>query len=129
MLLLRLGTRSPVEFAVEAKWLICREVCIPEHAKLHLALPVSSAASVDQQHAQLFAKTDKLLPQSLPRTWNASFTSAKDDFVLTIRAGKPITKAEFFPLDPDRSIILLRKNFIPCVHGARIDVKEIRSAG
>src|SRR6476620_1499740 len=38
----------PVEFGVEAKWLICREVCIPEHSQLSLTLPASSAPNVDQ---------------------------------------------------------------------------------
>ena len=71
-----IGDRS-AEFGAEAKWLICREVCIPEHASLHLTLPVSSTTDVDQQHAQLFAKTDKLIPQPLPRAWNASVTSGK----------------------------------------------------
>ncbi len=33
---------APVQFGAEAKWLVCREVCIPEHAQLHLTLPVSS---------------------------------------------------------------------------------------
>ena len=90
----------PVEFGVEAKWLICREVCIPEHAQLRLALPMAATANVNEQSAPLFAKTDKLLPQALPRSWRVRFTSEKDDLLLTIRAGKPITKAEFFPLDP-----------------------------
>jgi thiol:disulfide interchange protein DsbD len=91
---------APVEFGVEVKWLVCREVCIPEQANLHLTLPASSAASLDRQHAQLFAKTDKLLPQPLPFGWKVSFTLAKDDFILNIRANKPIAQAEFFPLNP-----------------------------
>jgi hypothetical protein len=55
---------------------------------------------VDQHHAQLFAKADKLLPQPLPSNWKVSFASSKDDLALTIHADKPITQAEFFPLDP-----------------------------
>lgn len=88
------------EFGAEAKWLVCREICIPEHADLRLTLPVAATASVDQHHAQLFAKTDKLLPQPVPSGWTVNFSSAKDGLVLTIRADKPITQAEFFPLDP-----------------------------
>jgi DsbC/DsbD-like thiol-disulfide interchange protein len=95
-----LNVSAPVEFNVEVKWLVCREVCIPEHADLHLSLPVGATASLDQQHSQLFAKTDKLIPQPLPRGWNASATSDKDDFVLTIRADKTIMQAIFFPLGP-----------------------------
>jgi DsbC/DsbD-like thiol-disulfide interchange protein len=96
-----LNVSAPVEFNVEVKWLVCREVCIPEHADLHLSLPVShAAAGVDQQHAQLFAETDKLLPQPLPSGWKVSFSSAKDDFILNIRANKTIMQAIFFPLGP-----------------------------
>ena len=112
------------EFGAEAKWLVCREVCIPEHASLHLTLPVSSAAGVDQQHAQLFAKTDKLIPQPLPRAWNASVTSTKDDFVLTIRAGKAITKAEFFPLDPGQIDNPAPQKLQPTSNGAKITLKK-----
>lgn len=89
---------TSVEFGAEARWLVCREVCIPEQTSLHLTLPVSSAAGVNQQHAQLFEKTDKLIPKPLPSGWKVSFTPTKDDLVLTIRAGKPIAQAEFFPL-------------------------------
>jgi thiol:disulfide interchange protein DsbD len=91
---------TSVEFGAEAKWLICREVCIPEQTTLHLTLPVSSAASADQQHALLFEKTDKLIPRPLPSGWKASFTPTKDNLVLTIHTGKSITQAEFFPLEP-----------------------------
>lgn len=93
-------SETPIEISAEVKWLVCREVCIPEHARLRLLLPVAATASADPQHAPLFAKTMKLVPQPLPRGWRASATSAKDKFLLTIRTGKPITKAEFFPLDP-----------------------------
>src|SRR5512140_1177806 len=77
---------TSVEFGAEVKWLVCREVCIPEHADLHLTLPVSPDASVDQHHAHIFAKTDKLLPQSLPSGWKINFSSTKDEFLLTLRA-------------------------------------------
>lgn len=112
------------EFGAEAKWLICREVCIPEHANLHLTLPVSSAAGAEQENAQLFAKTDKLIPQPLPRAWNASVTSTKDDLVLTIRAGKLITKAEFFPLDPGQIENAAPQKLQPTSNGAKITLKK-----
>ncbi len=112
------------EFGAEVKWLICREVCIPEHANLHLTLPVSSAAGVEQQNAPLFAKTDKLIPQPLPRAWNASVTSRKDDFVLTIRAGKAINKAKFFPLDPGQIENAAPQKLQPTSNGAKITLKK-----
>ena len=118
------SNRTPVEFGVEVKWLICREVCIPEHAELRLSLPVAATASADPQHAQLFEKTDKLLPQPLPRAWKASVTSRKGEFLLTIRTGKPITKAEFFPLDPGQIDNAAPQELHPLKAGARLTLKK-----
>ena len=87
---------------VEAKWLICREVCIPDKAKLALSLPVSGAAKNDPATARLFADAEKLLPAPWPKAWNARAESQTSNFVLTIDAGKPVNKAMFFPLDPDQ---------------------------
>jgi DsbC/DsbD-like thiol-disulfide interchange protein len=120
----RLGIGNPLEFAVEVKWLICREVCIPEHANLHLEVPVLEAASVNQQHAQVFAKTDKLLPQLLPRDWKINIVSAKNDFILTIRARKPITQAEFFPLDPGQIDNPAPQKVQPTRSGVKITLKK-----
>jgi DsbC/DsbD-like thiol-disulfide interchange protein len=95
------NSRTPAEIGLEAKWLVCREVCIPEHAQLRLALPAAGPAAMNgSSSAHLFAMTEKLLPQPLPRGWKASATSVKDEFVLAISAGKPITRAVFFPLEP-----------------------------
>jgi DsbC/DsbD-like thiol-disulfide interchange protein len=120
----QLGSSDPVKFAVEVKWLICREVCIPELANLHLTLPVSTTARVDQEHAQLFAKADGLIPKSLPRAWNASVASAKNDFILTIHADKPITKAEFFPLNSGQIDNPAPQKLQPTSNGAKIALKK-----
>jgi thiol:disulfide interchange protein DsbD len=97
-----LAAGSTVPIVADAKWLVCREVCIPEHAQLRLELPVAQNTKDNPQSAPLFAKTDKLMPRPLPRNWNASIKSGKDEFVLSVHAGKAITKAEFFPLEPNQ---------------------------
>jgi thiol:disulfide interchange protein DsbD len=115
---------SPVEIGVEIKWLICREVCIPEHAQLHMTLPVAASAKEDPRSEPLFARTDKLLPQPLPRAWKASVTSRKGEFLLMIHAGKPITKAEFFPLDPGQIDNPAPQNLQPSRTGATLTLKK-----
>ena len=115
---------SSAEFAADAKWLICREVCLPEHANLRLALPVSTTTGLDQQHAQLFAKADKLVPQPLFRAWNASATSSKDDLILMVRADKPITQVEFFPLNPGEIDNPAPQKVQPTPSGAKITLKK-----
>lgn len=115
---------TSVEFGAEAKWLVCREVCIPEHADLRLTLPVAETASVDQQHAELFAKTDKLLPQPLPSGWKVNFSSAKDELILTVRAGKLVKQAEFFPLDPGEIDNAAPQKLQPSHTGAKLIFKK-----
>ena len=85
--------------SADANWLICREVCIADRAQLHLALPVSAAASLDTLHAQLFDRARQRLPRSWPASWKATATSGKDNFVLSVQVGKPLRQAEFFPLE------------------------------
>jgi len=88
-------------FTVEAKWLICREVCLPDHAQLQMSLPISGKAiGENPSSAKLFAHTEALLPKPVPRSWKVSARSRKDDFAMTITAGKRIAKAQFFPLYP-----------------------------
>jgi thiol:disulfide interchange protein DsbD len=118
------GQLGKLQFAAEAKWLICREVCIPEHAQLQLALPVTAQAKQDPASERLFAATEKLLPRPLPRGWHASATSTKDAFVLTISAGKPVTKAQFFPLDPGQIDNPAPQKLQPSATGLQIILKK-----
>lgn len=97
---------SSAEIGLDARWLICREVCLPDHAQLHLALPVKNDSGVDQ----LFAKTESQVPKPLPASWRTRAESHKGAFVLTIDtdralangAGVSPAKAEFYPLEADQ---------------------------
>jgi thiol:disulfide interchange protein DsbD len=116
------GASVPIN--ADAKWLVCREVCIPEHAQLHLELPVGQSAKDNPQSAALFAKTEKLLPRPIPRGWNASAKSEKDEFVLSVHAGKPVTKAEFFPLEPNQIDNPAPQKLRPLPGGVKIELKK-----
>lgn len=113
-----------VQIAAEAKWLVCREVCIPEHGQLHLALPVAATAKVNQQSAPIFARTMKQLPQPMPHGWKASASSEKDDFVLSVQAGRQIAKAEFFPLEPGQIDNPAPQKLQPLATGLKITLKK-----
>ena len=90
------------DVTLDAKWLICREVCIPDHAQLHLTVPVIANANNDHHITALFDNTRKLLPKPLPPIWHAQAESLKDSFVLSIQGGPSAQKAEFFPLEPEQ---------------------------
>ncbi len=115
---------SAVQIIADAKWLVCREVCIPEKAQLHLSLPVAAGAKENASFAALFAKTEKLLPKAMPRTWKARARAEKDDFVLSIYAGRQISKAEFFPLDPDQIDNPAPQKLQPLPAGLKITLKK-----
>jgi DsbC/DsbD-like thiol-disulfide interchange protein len=114
----------PVQIGAEAKWLICREVCIPEHAHLDLSLPVAATAKENPQSAPLFQQAEKLLPRPLPRGWKVSAKSAQDGFVLTVEAGRKITQAQFFPLEPAQIDNPALQKLQPSPRGVKIALKK-----
>ncbi len=118
----RAGESIPI--AAEAKWLVCREVCLPERAQLHLTVPVAATAKENPQSAPIFAHTMKLLPQPAPRGWRVSARSEKDDFVLSVQAGRRIVKAEFFPLEPGQIDNPAPQKLEPLATGLKITLKK-----
>jgi thiol:disulfide interchange protein DsbD len=112
-----------LRFAVEARWLVCREICIPEHAGLELFLH-SGAIKDNPANAKLFIDAEKLLPIAMPHGWKAGAESRKDDFLLTVAAGKPITKAIFFPLDPGQIDNPAPQKLQSAASGAKIALKK-----
>jgi DsbC/DsbD-like thiol-disulfide interchange protein len=115
---------SRVEIGLDAKWLICREVCIADHAHLNLALPVSASPKDDANTAQLFASTLKLVPKPLPPGWRVSVRSGKDSFALTIATGTPVRQAQFFPLEPDQIENAAPQTLRTISQGAQITLKK-----
>ena len=115
---------APLEIGLEAKWLICREVCIADHASLHLSVPPASGVKENPASAPLFARAEKLVPRPLPRVWKASFSSRKDSFVLFIQSGKLISKAEFFPLEPGQVDNAAPQSLQPVARGVKITLKK-----
>lgn len=113
-----------VQIAADAKWLVCREICIPEHSSLHLSLLVTASAKENQQSAPIFARTKKLLPQPMPHGWKVIAKSGKDDFVLSVLAGKRIAKAEFFPLEPGEIDNPAPQKLEPLATGVKITLKK-----
>lgn len=112
------------EINLQAKWLICSDVCIPDHAELHATLSAASPKSQESAQATLFTEARKRLPKPWPRSWKASAASEKDSFVLTIAAGKAISRAEFFPLVADQIENAPPQPLEATATGAKITLKK-----
>lgn len=97
----RLGS-APVQLSVEAQWLACRDICIPEHAVANVTvrqgpLAVRPAAAPSPT---LFTEAAERLPK--PSPWNASLAVDATNVVLTVhgivRQMPAVVQARFLPL-------------------------------
>ena len=78
---------NEVTLNADVNWLICKEVCIPEAAKLSLSLPVDAAGSrPNLERVSDFADARGRLPKESPE-WQ--FAAARQDSLLVIRATPP----------------------------------------
>jgi thiol:disulfide interchange protein DsbD len=116
------GALSGATIRLDAHWLICREVCLPDQAHLELRLPLSSGP--DAVTADLFSRALRLVPKPLPAAWKASVESRKDDFVLSLRTGKSLSAAQFFPLEPSQVDNAAPQKIQPSARGAEITLKK-----
>ncbi len=80
--------------AADARWLVCKQICVPEQAHFTLDLPVGHAAPSAQ--AALFAAADRRIPRASP--WTAHIAA---DGTLWLRGAElnaaNVTSAWFIP--------------------------------
>ena len=119
-----LNNDSPVAIAADAKWLVCREVCIPDRTQLRLSLPVSSSAPKSSASATLFTRAKAQLPKKAPRQWKMIVQSRNEDFVLTVNAGRSFRNATFFPLNPGQIENAAPQQAVSTPTGVRITLKK-----
>jgi thiol:disulfide interchange protein DsbD len=73
---------SAVTIAVEARWLVCREACIPGKAMLTLALPIAAEAAPDPRWQAGFAAARAAQPQ--PGRWTGVAHERGDRIEVTL---------------------------------------------
>jgi Disulphide bond corrector protein DsbC len=106
------GTQQ--NLAATAKWLVCREICIPDHAELGLTMnivarPVNAGAKLPFGAAELsqsatgtlFTRFKKLIPVATPSYWRVRAVSEGGDIILSVETGQPEEHAAFYPFLPD----------------------------
>lgn len=92
-----------VRLAAKAKWLVCKDICIPGEADLELTVPVSDATPApDPNWRAAFARSREQLPRATPE-WEGRFSIAEGDFSLGIQGVQFPARAriEFFPIAND----------------------------
>lgn len=113
-----------IPLVATVKWIVCQETCIPGHADVSLTLPVAGEPAKPAADHGLFTKTKASLPRQMPRTWKQSALAHKDGFVLTLRTGKPVSNAMFFPMDEDQIENAAPQQVHSEPTGVRIELKK-----
>jgi thiol:disulfide interchange protein DsbD len=100
------GARAGRALAVEAeaRWLVCKEDCIPESATFSLELPVDPAPPTTTRWSELFARMDERMPLDLPEV-QAKLLPAESERLrvdVTVPPELALEEAdlEFFPATP-----------------------------
>jgi DsbC/DsbD-like thiol-disulfide interchange protein len=95
------GLTDSIQIAADVKYLICREICVPARTHVSLSMPISAEARQAARWRLLSAQTKSQIPKELPPGWKASARSQNTSFILSIYAPAYISRATFFPLDPN----------------------------
>jgi thiol:disulfide interchange protein len=94
------GSEQVTHLQAHARWLVCREVCVPGKAFLGLSLP-ESANQNTRASAELIASAIQAEPIALPGGESVLVSGTKDHLALRIETGERESGAEFYPLDED----------------------------
>jgi thiol:disulfide interchange protein len=115
---------GPAVIKAHARWLICRETCIPEKAELELPLRLADKSVVSAQQ-KLFSKFNQLLPKESPEGWGAKVESIGEYFELHLRGSKVSEKnAFFFPSNPELIENASEQIFSKTPDGLKIKLKK-----
>ena len=95
---------STARFAVEAKWLVCSEACIPGKATLSLELPLQSQnPTTNARHAPLFQAAQARQPQATD--WRGTAVDTGKGVRIELH-GKDIPNAQGVDVFPSESKLL-----------------------
>lgn len=94
-------TGTPVHLTAKAKWLVCKDLCIPGSADYSLDLAVGGQTVPDPARQAEFAAARALLPQDLPAAATTTFSVTDGSLNLALRGlALPAGAAlEFFPIN------------------------------
>lgn len=91
-----LAVGTTISFTARAKWLVCKDICIPEEATLDLALPVVATPTPNEQWREMFAKYREREPQKMA-PFDARFAVQDEAVTLFFKSDQPSAGALFFP--------------------------------
>ena len=109
-------------------WLVCREVCIPGKAKMGIDLHVVPGAPAATRVGPIGEALNNI-PGPLPANMKFAVMGGKSDFVATLTKGSSLSKAEFYPFDPDLIQNAAEQVIEPQKDGVRLRIPRYVDSG
>jgi DsbC/DsbD-like thiol-disulfide interchange protein len=116
---------STTTIAAAVKYVVCREICIP--GKAHLTLPLSATGLAEGQKSQwhaLFEQTKVQIPKAAPAGWKVAADSNNENFILSVRTGRRMDSATFFPLESGEIDNSAAQVFAPNKDGFQLTLRK-----
>lgn len=124
-----LAPAGEVTESANVNWLVCREMCIPGKATLHLTLPVSQMQPEnDPANAALFERFEAQVPSVLPSTMNASYSAIPGGMELTVRTARREQGAVFYPAQKDLILNAAPQHFVSSPQGFTLQLESAEGA-
>jgi thiol:disulfide interchange protein DsbD len=120
------NARGTAELKAKAKWVVCKDICLPGGAELTLKVAAGSAAPSDPAVQALFAQADAAIPLAPAATdWSFAARASGDTAILiaTPPAGVPIQSLSFFPDDADMVENAAPQRFYPVDGGYAVEAR------
>jgi len=121
----RLKAGEKADLSATVNWLVCRDICVPGHATLDLAIPVGTGSPAPPSPSHpLFAKARSDLPRPAPKAWKLKASLDRRQFVLDVETGKQEAGGAFFPLEPNQLENAAPQRITPYSRGIRIELQR-----
>ena len=112
---------SALEIGLEATWLICADICVPETGRFSLSLPVVASPAATASARSLFAAARAAMPTAFEGA--ASFSARGDRLTLELASSPKAAGAYFFPDLEGVSDPAAPQRFERTGDGARLTIK------
>lgn len=97
-----------IKLVADARWLVCKEECVPGKARLEKTIPVRTdgVSEPDSKWQAHFLAARESRPKPHPADWRLSAETKGEKLLLSIRADSlnGITKVDFLPSIPDHIV-------------------------
>lgn len=112
---------STLEIGLEATWLICADICVPESGRFSLSVPVIPSPQAAASARALFDGARAAMPAAFDG--DVSFSAGGDTLMLDFKAPPPASGAYFFPNVEGASDPAAPQRFNRNGAGARLTIK------